>query len=383
MLCTMSTCLEEGDIGVQGQVTVLEGGTAPPPVEPKKPDPPPAAAKPAGPAADASFMAMLGLAFVGGLLLNVMPCVLPVLTLKLFSLVGQKHVTPGTRRVAALAYTAGVLLCLNALAVAVVVLRALGKEVGWGFQFQSTPFVMALTTIIFVFALSLLGVFEVPAMGAGIASQATRKHGWIGHLMTGLFVTVVATPCTAPFLSTGIGFAFTLPGWGVFLFLSAAGLGLALPFLVIGWVPALFRFLPKPGAWLGPFQKVMGFILIGTAVWLIDTIATQTGPDGVIGFLAFLTAVSFGAWVYGQWGSDIAPPRSRLLAIGFAIAISVVAGKRFLVTKAAEAGAGGAALKTEGLDFAREIPWQPFSEENVAALRKAGKPGFIDFTADW
>ena len=174
MLCTMSTCLEEGDIAIQGEVTILEGGTAPPPVEPKKPDP---AAKPPAPAADASFMAMLGLAFLGGLLLNVMPCVLPVLTLKLFSLVGQKNLAAGSRRSAALAYTAGVLVCLNAFALAVVVLRYLGTQVGWGFQFQSPGFVIALTTIIFVFALSLLGVFEIPAMGMGIASQATRQHG--------------------------------------------------------------------------------------------------------------------------------------------------------------------------------------------------------------
>jgi thiol:disulfide interchange protein len=383
MMCTESMCLPESDTMLSGTVKVLEGEAVPPAVDPKKPvpvvDPGP---KPAPPA-DKSFMAMLGLAFLGGLLLNVMPCVLPVLTLKLFGLVGQKNVTPGARRAGSLAYAAGVLLCLNGLALAVVILRSLGNQVGWGFQFQSPGFVIALTTLIFVFALSLLGVFEVPAMGTRVASTASRQHGWVGHLMTGLFVTIVATPCSAPFLGTGLGFALTLPAWGVFLFMSAAGLGLALPFLTIGFIPALFRFLPKPGPWLEPFERVMGFLLIATAVWLLDTIATLTGPSGVIGFLAFLTAVSFGAWVFGKWGSEVETPRSRLLSISFAVILSVVAGKMFLVTKVAEVQAGETAFRTEGLEYGKKLPWQPFNEENVAALRSRRKPGFIDFTADW
>ena len=383
MMCTLTMCLEEKELEIEGALKILEGGIATPPVEPKKADPVAGPGKAPAPAVAPSFMAMLGLAFVGGLLLNVMPCVLPVLTLKLFSLVGQKNVSSGARRAAALAYTGGVLLCLNSLALAVVVLRSLGNQVGWGFQFQSPGFVIALTTLIFVFALSLLGVFEVPSMGGNVASEASRKHGWVGHMMTGLFVTIVATPCSAPFLGTGLGFALTLPGWGVFLFMSAAGLGLALPFLVIGFVPALFKFMPKPGAWLEPFERIMGFILLATAVWLMDTIATLTGSAGLIGYLSFLTAVAFGAWIFGKWGSDVAPPRSRLLSIGFAVVLAVVAGKLLLVTKVSEASAGETAFKTSGLEYAKHLPWQPFNEENVAAIRKAGKVGFIDFTADW
>jgi thiol:disulfide interchange protein DsbD len=378
MLCTESFCLQETDIEVSGRAAIVGGGAAPPPPdEPKKPDLAPA------PAGDSSFLGMLGFAFLGGLLLNVMPCVLPVLSLKLFSLVGQKNVTPGGRKVAALAYGAGVLLCLNAFALAVVVLRALGSQVGWGFQFQSPGFVVALTTLIFLFALSLLGVFQLPALGSQVAAQASRKHGWTGHLVTGLFVTLVATPCSAPFLGTGLGFALTLPGWGVFLFMSAAGFGLALPFLVVGFVPALFRFLPRPGPWVEPFERIMGFILVATSVWLMDTIATLTGTAGLIGFLAFLTAASFGAWVFGKWGSEVATPRARWLSLAFALALAVVAGKLFLVTKVAEAGPGVVAFRTEGLVYDAHIPWQPFSEENVALLRARKKPGFIDFTADW
>jgi len=354
-------------------IKILEGEVAPSVAAPKT-----GAATP-GP----SFLAMLGLAFLGGLLLNVMPCVLPVLTLKLFSLVGQKDVPSAARQGAAFAYTAGVLICLNAFAGVVIVLRSLGRQVGWGFQFQEPAFVIALTTLIFVFALSLLGVFQIPAMATGVASQAGRKHGLSGHLMTGLFVTLVATPCSAPFLGTGLGFAFTLPSWGILLFFSAAGLGLAFPFLVIGFVPVLFRFLPKPGPWLEVFEKIMGFTLLATAVWLIDTIATLTGQAGVIGFLGFLTAVSVGAWVFGKWGSEIATPRARLLSLGIAVALSVIAGKVFLVTEIAQGEGGTASFRAEGLDYSRRVPWQPFSQEGVAAVRNLKKPGFIDFTADW
>ncbi len=374
MICVFNGICVPTDVPASFAVTALQGEVQAEPV---------AASRPSGPAAG-SFLWMLNLAFLGGLLLNIMPCVLPVLTIKLFSLVEQKDGTAGSRPAAALAYTAGVLLCLNAFALAVVVLRSLGQQVGWGFQFQEPGFVIALTTIIFVFALSLMGVFEVPAFATGVAAKAGRHRGLSGHLVTGLFVTLVATPCSAPFLGTGLGFAFTLPGWGIFLFFSAAGLGLALPFLVIGFIPALFRFLPKPGPWLETFKKVMGFTLVATAVWLIDSIASLTGQAGVIGFLAFLTAVSLGAWVYGKWGGPECSSFSRFTSPVVAVALAVLGGSLFLVTDVPEEKPGTAAVfRTEGLDFTKKIPWQPFSEENVAALRGLRRPAFIDFTADW
>jgi thiol:disulfide interchange protein DsbD len=359
MICQFEGLCIQADVPASFRITVLEGG------------------------ADTSFIAMVGLAFLGGLLLNVMPCVLPVLTFKLFSLVGQKNVATGARRSAAVAYTGGVLLCLNAFAIIVVILRSLGRQVGWGFQFQEPGFVIALTTLIFVFALSLLGVFQIPAMATGAAAQASRHHGWLGHLMTGLFVTLVATPCSAPFLGSALGYAFTLPAWGIFLFFSVAALGLAFPFLVIGFVPALFRFMPKPGAWLEVFEKVMGFTLLATTVWLIDTIATLTGQEGVIGFLAFLTVVALGGWIFGKWGSGIASGHARFLSLATAVVLAGIAGKTFLVTAIARANPVAVTFKTGGLDFNDKIPWQPFSEENVATVRKERKPGFIDFTADW
>jgi thiol:disulfide interchange protein DsbD len=373
LICQFEGTCVNADIPVSFPVTVLEGQAVPP-----------AAPGGASGAAGESFLVMLGFAFLGGLILNVMPCVLPVLTLKLFSLVKQKDATAGSRRAAGIAYTAGVMLCLNGLAVPVIVLRLLGKQFAWGSQFQEPAFVIALATLIFVFALSLLGVFQVPAMATGAAAQAGRHHGWVGHLLTGLFVTLVATPCSAPFLGTGLGFALTLPPLGILLFFSAAGFGLALPFLVIGFAPALLRLLPKPGPWMEVFERLMGFTFMAVAVWLLSTLATLTGGRGVVGLLAFLTAVSLGAWIFGKWGSDIATGRARFASLAVAVLLSVGAGKMFLVTEIAPANAAASTgLKTEGLDFARHIPWQPFNDENVAAVRSAKKPGFIDFTADW
>ncbi len=334
----------------------------------------------AGPGA--SFLLMLGFAFLGGFILNIMPCVLPVLMNKLGSLVKQKDLSAGSKRQAALAFTAGVLVCLDAFGVGVVVLRSLGKLVGWGFQFQEPLFVISLATLIFVFALSLLGVFNVPALATGAAAQVARKEGLGKHFFSGLFVTLLATPCSAPLLGTAMGYAFTLPPWGILLFFTVVGLGLAFPFLLVGFVPALLRFMPRPGAWMEVFERATGFILLVVVVWLADTIGSLTGLRGMTGFLAFLTAVAFGAWIVGRWGNEVAPRRSRLLSLAAAALLAVVAGKTFLVTQIEKAEAAGG-FRTEGLDYAAKIPWQPFSEANVAAVRQQRKPGFIDFTADW
>jgi cytochrome c biogenesis protein CcdA len=370
MICRFEGTCVNTDVPAAFSVTVLEGQVASP------------AAAGAGPGE--SFLVMLGFAFLGGWILNIMPCVLPVLTLKLFSLVNQKTITDGQRKAAALAYTGGALACLEILAVVVVVLRSFGKLVGWGFQFQEPVFVLVLATLIFVFALSLLGVFQIPALGTGAAAKAGRQHGWSGHLMTGFFVTVVATPCSAPMLGSALGYALTLPPLLILLFFAVVGLGLASPFLLIGFVPSLLRVLPKPGPWLEVFEKIMGFVFLGTAVWLIDTFGSLTGQAGMTGILAFLIAVALGCWILGKWGSEVASGRARLVSLAAAVLISAAAGRQFLVTKIEETKpVAGAGIRIEGLSFDGKIPWQPFSDENVAAVRAARKPGFIDFTADW
>jgi thiol:disulfide interchange protein DsbD len=323
------------------------------------------------------------MAFLGGLILNVMPCVLPVISLKLFSLVGSAEKSAGAQRRAGLAFTGGVLASFALLAVGVAVVKASFGSVGWGFQFQSPTYVAALTTIVFAFGLSLFGVFEIPAFGADAAASATDREGLAGSFLFGMFATLLATPCSAPFLGTAVGFAFGQPMPVVFLFLMVIGLGLAAPFLVIAFVPGLFRMLPRPGAWMEVFKQLMGFTLIGTAIWLVDVLAAQVGPDRIVGFLAFLAVIGVGAWVFGRWGGVERTRRDQGLAFAGALAISLVGGWLFLdldLDESEECDDGALAAAAE-LSYAEEIPWQRFSGERLA--QAAGTPLFIDFTADW
>ena len=178
-----------------------------------------------------------------------------------------------------------------------------------------------------------------------------------------------------------MGFAFTLPSWGILLFFGAAGFGLAMPFLLIAYVPAMARFLPKPGAWMETFKQFMGFTLMATTVWLVDVLAAQTGTAGASGFLAFLLVVSMGCWILGRWGGPVATDGAKLRSLLIAVGLSVLAGVQFLVTDFAEPEKADNGEIVTDLDFSESVPWQPFTEARVAAL--AGQPVFVDFTADW
>lgn len=330
-----------------------------------------------------SFLGMLGLAFLGGIILNIMPCVLPVITLKLYGLVEQVEITNKERQKAGTFYTLGIVASFVALGAAVILMRSvIGYDVGWGFQFQYPPYVIALGTIVFVFGLSLFGVFEIPAFGETQMSNASDKEGAMGYFLTGAFATLLATPCSAPFLGTGMGFAFSLPSWGILLFFAVAGLGLAFPFAIVAFVPALYRFLPQPGAWMETAKQFLGFTLIGTTVWLVSVVAGQTGIDGAIGFIAFLTVVGMAAWIQGRWGGLADPRKNQMMAFVVAMAVSAVGGWYFLKIDpppTADCATETAAFDT--LDFEEEIPWQEFSEPAVASL--SGQVIFVDFTADW
>lgn len=340
-----------------------------------------AASAPLPAAQPASLPMMLLAAFAGGLLLNVMPCVLPVLTLKLYGLVAHGHHGAAERRNAGLAYTAGILASFGVLAAVVLLLQATIGGVGWGFQFQYPGYVAVLATIVFAFGLSMFGVFEIPAVGADTAANASEKGGLGGHFATGVFATLLGTPCSAPFLGPAVGFAFSQPAWVVVLFFAVIGLGLAAPFLLVAWVPALFRFMPQPGPWMETFKHLMGFTLMATTVWLVSVLTAQIGTDRAIGFLAFLVFVGVGCWVFGRWGGvaeSLGRQGAALLAGGV-----VAAGGAwlFLDLEMAAAETCDDGTVAADLDFSEDVPWQPFSEQRVAAL--AGKPVFIDFTAEW
>ncbi len=320
-------------------------------------------------------------AFFGGLILNVMPCVLPVLMLKLYGLVDQVDVSDHDKRTAGLAYTAGILSSFWVLAGAIWVIRTLvGNEVGWGFQMQYPGYVAFLVTLVFLFSLSLFGVFEVPAFGVESASELSDREGPAGYFMTGVFATLVATPCSAPILGTAIAFAFQAPMILLVLAFSLIGLGLAFPFLVIAFVPAAYRLLPQPGEWMEGFKQFIGFTLIATCVWLLDVFSGLVGADGTIGFLAFLTTVAIGGWIFGRWGGVAAEGSRQLTAALAGVAVMILGGWTFVDLEYGGEADCDAEVQTE-LSFTEHIEWQPFSE--VAVHELTGHTLFVDFTADW
>lgn len=333
-------------------------------------------------AAPAGFLSSLSFAFLGGLLLNIMPCVLPVLTLKLYGLVEGGNHSALEQRKAGLAYTAGVLASFLALAGVVYGLRVgMGAQIGWGFQFQSPVYVALLGAVVFAFGLSLFGLFEIPVIGANTASDAASKEGHLGHFFAGVFATVLGTPCSAPFLAPAVGYAFSQPDFFTMaLFFCTIGLGLAAPFLLVAFVPALFKIMPQPGAWMETFKKAMGFTLVATAVWLADVFSGIVGPDAGGGYLWFMLFIAVGGFVFGTWGGVGETHARQALAALVGLAIASGGGWKFLDfdIPVAEACAD---TRVDDLDFSEEVPWQAFSEDAVA--KTAGKTVFIDFTAKW
>jgi thiol:disulfide interchange protein DsbD len=338
------------------------------------------------PAASGGAMGLIGnllLAFVGGLILNIMPCVLPVLTLKLYSLVEQADVGAAKRRVAGVAYTAGIVASFWALALVIVGLRlVLDVNVDWGFQFQYPPYVAGLATVVFAFGLSLLGVFEIPALGADAAGEASSRDGLVGYFLTGVFATLLATPCSAPFLGSAVAYAFGAPPITLIAIFSMVALGLAFPFLLIAFVPVLFRFLPRPGEWMDVVKQALGFTLLATTIWLVDVLVAQIGADQGAWFLGFLLTVGMACWIFGRFGGVAATGRRQLAAATAGLAVATFGGVSMLDLTLAPPDAvcdDGSVLSD--LSFEEEVPWQTFTEPRVAAL--SGKPVFVDFTADW
>ena len=255
---------------------------------------------------------MLLLALVGGLILNAMPCVLPVLSLKVFGLVrsaghGRSEVVRG-----ALATAAGIIVSFLALAIAAIGAKAAGAAVGWGIQFQRPGFVAFLAVVVVLFCLNLWGLFEIPlpqrlarlggiGIGTGVSTGASGasgpREGLAGHFFSGLFATLMATPCSAPFLGTAIGFALAQPAPVVFAIFAALGLGMALPYLLIAAAPGVARLLPRPGAWMETVRGVMGFLLAAAAVWLFYVLSSQVAPEQLAAIQLGLLGIALFTWI--------------------------------------------------------------------------------------
>lgn len=321
--------------------------------------------------ANIGLLAALLFAFAGGLLLNLMPCVLPVLSIKALAVVKHAGDTATNRR-EALAYTAGVMASFGLLVVVLLALKAGGESLGWGFQLQSPGFVTVLAYIMLAVGLSLSGVFNIGTGLMGAGSSLIKSDGPLGSFLTGVLAAVVATPCTAPFMAPAMGYALTQPPLIVLMVFEGLALGLAAPFLLIGFVPRLAKALPKPGAWMETFKQILAFPMYGAAAWLVWVVAQQVDPMGFAATLAGLVLISFGAWVLGRTPGE---GRGRLIAGGFAAAAFLGAIVMAGVPTAPQPGT--AQTSTAGAN------WEPFTPERVRELNDAGTPVFVNFTAAW
>lgn len=356
--------------------------------------PVPPAAEPGGGAAPSEesggMLGYLLFAFVGGLILNVMPCVLPVISLKILSFVKQSREEPARIRKLGLIYTAGVVVSFLGLAAIVIAVQAAGRIASWGLQFSNPGFIMFLTALVVLVALNLFGLFEVALSGkvSGAAGQLSSKSGAAGTFFHGVLATTLATPCTAPFLAPALGFAFAQPPAMILVFFVVVGLGLALPYIVLSWNPSWLRFLPKPGPWMERFKIAMGFPMLGTGVWLLSLTTVHIGREGTFRFGIFLVLLSLGVWIWGEFAQRGAARRgtARLVA-----AVLVVAGwlgamewqtnwRTYQPETAANQPADSdyPTLAADG-----SIKWYPWTRDLVAKLREQGRPVFVDFTADW
>jgi thiol:disulfide interchange protein DsbD len=325
----------------------------------------PAPAAPAG-AAAGSVLAMLGLALLGGLLLNLMPCVLPVLALKAFAVAELAGSRRGEALAHGLAYTVGILASMLALAAVVLALRLAGHEVGWGFQFQSPVFLVVVSAVCVVFALNLFGLFEIGFVPGQLASVGAESVGARRSFFEGLLAVALATPCSAPFLGTAVGFAFATSGLFVVTIFLAIGLGLAAPFLAISVFPPAARWLPRSGGWMGELRIVLGFALLATVVWLVWVMAKSAGPDAAAGLLALLLALALLVRWFGR-----AESRRRLRAGLLVAGVALVALSPNWIRPQPERLAPVA----EG-----RAAWSP---PELARLRAQGRPVLVVFTADW
>jgi thiol:disulfide interchange protein/DsbC/DsbD-like thiol-disulfide interchange protein len=307
-------------------------------------------------------------ALIGGLILNVMPCVLPVISLKIFGFVSEAGERPDKAFKLALVFSAGILGCFAVLAAIVTFFRAIGAQVGWGFQFQDYRFVLAIACLVFAFALNLFGVFEltVSARATGGLAKLAAGGGYGGAFFQGAFATILATPCTAPFLGTASAFAFTQPAWATFLIFFSIGIGMALPYLLLAIQPKWLRYLPKPGEWMVRLKQLLGFLLLATLLWLSWIVGRLRGVDGMVELGGLLLIIGLLAWIKGSFWTPMSSVRSRVLAAMSMVAVLVVAvGSYFFVTAPSE------------------LSWQAFSQQSLDKALQSGRPVFVDFTADW
>ena len=324
--------------------------------------------------APASLWLMIAFGLLGGLILNIMPCVLPVLSLKIFSL--SKSAGEGRAEVVtgALATSTGIVVSFWALAILAIGLRAGGTAVGWGTQFQEPIFVAGLAVIVMIFCLNLWGVFEFNLPGwLSSVGGAGPVEGLTGHFTTGLFTTLMATPCTAPFLGTAVGFALAQDAAGVLVVFTAIGVGMASPYLLLALAPGAARVLPKPGQWMVQLKVVLGFLLVAAAVWLLYVLGSQVGAETIAFIQLAMLGIALFLWAGAQAKTSGIKNIMRLGAIGSMVAVLAVA----------NAGRSEMGSQSMTSDESGLISWRVFDQQEALTLAADGNSVFVDVTAEW
>lgn len=311
----------------------------------------------------------LFLAFIGGLLLNIMPCVFPLLSIKALSLVKQSEDNKREILLSSLFYSAGIIISLMILAVFLIIIKNAGQFAGWGFQMQNKWFVLFLGTVIYLFALSMFDVFTITLPGINTAGKLSARKGYSGHFLTGIFAVLVAAPCTAPFLGSAI--AFSLSGSSLIIFLSFffIGAGFSFPFILLGFNPELVKKLPKPGKWSVYFKEILGFILAGTALYLLLSFSKGKPASVLSSIVIFLFTVTFLAWIYGKTALSGLKRKYSVLLLLLLLSLAAAAAKIIPDFEYNEKQISSAV--------------ETFSESSISRLLDEGNSVFVDIYADW
>ena len=361
---------------LEGVLEVAEAGTTQPraltlsaPVTMAAPLPP------AVPRSTLTIAGAMVLAVLGGLLLNLMPCVFPVLSLKVLALAAHREQSRAVTVRAGLSYAAGVLCAFCLVAGLLLGFRAAGGTIGWGFQLQSPPFVLCLAWLLFILGLSLSGLFSVAGSFIGLGSRLAGRGGDAGSFFTGALAALVATPCSAPFMGTAVGFAVSQPWPIAIAIIECLGLGLALPFLLISCFPTLARLLPRPGAWMERFKQFLAFPLYGSAAWLVWVLSLQSGANGVLIALGGALLLSFAIWIGNTAGHAARPWKWVARIVATLAVLSAITGAASPSLRPATPASGGNAFIPAG--------WEPYSDTRLRALQQAGTPVFVDMSAAW
>jgi len=332
-------------------------------------------------------------ALIGGLILNIMPCVLPVIALKIFGLVKMAGNHPAKVNRLGWFFSLGIISSFILLALVVIVLKTAGQQVGWGFQFQEPLFVIIMGAIVFAFGLNLFGVYEIRPPSAAISgvgnvleTQVAQGRGYAASFWEGVFATILATPCTAPFLGSALGFAFSQTAWVILLIFAAVGIGMALPYLILTARPAWMKYLPKPGAWMETAIHFMGFLMMATLLWLLYILGKQLGMEAVIWTGAFLLTVGIACWCIGRFATLTVSRRKYYAAWVVALLIVVGGYLGFLEGVLNVRGLIAGTVVGDRDDETRlenRVAWEPFSLQSLESRLREGKPVFLDFTAEW